>query len=159
MFLELPEREAMIQADDGRLAQAFLNLYLNAIQAAPAAEGVLTVKLRMARDKAIITLADNGPGFGAEQLAEPFVPYFTSKSKGSGLGLALVKKIIEAHHGDVTLANQPKGGALVTVILPLQNPAYKPQEPELAAPRPTPDLAENSLSANKPPSQASPPAP
>jgi two-component system sensor histidine kinase HydH len=122
MTLSLPDEEVLVSADDGRLAQAFLNLYLNAIQAAApegGAGGSILAKLSLVRNKAIVSLADNGPGFGADQLAQPFVPYFTSKSKGSGLGLALVKKIIEAHLGDVTLANQYGGGALVTVSLPL----------------------------------------
>jgi two-component system sensor histidine kinase HydH len=133
MTLELPEKEALVWADDGRLAQAFLNLYLNAIQAAgPEGGGLLEVRLETTRNKAIVTLGDNGPGFGDEQLAQPFVPYFTSKSKGSGLGLALVKKIVEAHLGDVTLANQNGGGALVTVVLPLQGSGLKTLTPDPA---------------------------
>ncbi|MDR1577461.1 MAG: PAS domain-containing protein [Deltaproteobacteria bacterium] len=145
LSLELPEREALVMADDGRLAQAFLNLYLNAIQAAPPQDGLLTVRLKITRDKAIITLADNGPGFGSDQLAQPFVPYFTSKSKGSGLGLALVKKIIEAHQGDVTLSNQTGGGALVTVVLPLKNAPPKVQANDRSASPNGPILADGQL--------------
>jgi two-component system sensor histidine kinase HydH len=147
MRIDLPEREALVLADDGRLAQAFLNLYLNAIQAVgPKGDGFLEVKLEVARQKAMVTLGDNGPGFGAEQLAQPFLPYFTSKSKGSGLGLALVKKIIEAHQGDVTLANRAGGGALVTVILPLLGQTSKyPAPPPKALPSQARGQAESGL--------------
>ncbi|MDR2140987.1 MAG: PAS domain-containing protein [Deltaproteobacteria bacterium] len=140
MSLESPDGEILAQADDGRLAQAFLNLYLNALQAIdPEGGGVLAVRLAVSHQQAIITLADNGPGFGADQLAQPFVPYFTSKSKGSGLGLALVKKIIEAHQGDVALGNRPEGGAIVTVVLPLLSPG---DELKLPAPATLPPLAQ-----------------
>jgi two-component system sensor histidine kinase HydH len=131
---DVPPKAIEILADDTLLAQAFLNLFLNAIQATqdnpPERPGEVTVHLILgANSKAVITVADNGPGFGEEQLARPFVPYFTSKAQGCGLGLALVKKIVEAHEGQVILGNQETGGAQVTVVLPLLPANYeKPQE-------------------------------
>ncbi|MDR1084279.1 MAG: ATP-binding protein [Deltaproteobacteria bacterium] len=137
MSLTLPVREVTVTADDGRLAQAILNLYLNAIQAVgPDGGGQVTVELKVQRNRAVVTLADNGPGFGADQIAQPFVPYVTSKDKGSGLGLALVKKIIDAHQGEVTLTNQTGGGALITISLPLKTeapPAISPPPKETLA--------------------------
>ncbi|MDR2459970.1 MAG: PAS domain S-box protein [Deltaproteobacteria bacterium] len=121
--LKLPPQEVEILADDTFLAQAFLNLYINSLQAtrdSGAQDGSLTVTLAPGtKGEAIVTIADNGPGFGEAQLSHPFVPYFTSKARGSGLGLVQVKKIIEAHEGQILLGNQESGGALVTVVLPL----------------------------------------
>jgi nitrogen fixation/metabolism regulation signal transduction histidine kinase len=68
--------------------------------------------------RAVIAFSDNGPGFADDQLSRPFLPYFTSKAKGSGLGLPIVKKLIDARRGNISLANREGGGAVVTVSLP-----------------------------------------
>ncbi|MDR2947090.1 MAG: hypothetical protein LBV79_10135 [Candidatus Adiutrix sp.] len=133
--LDLPGEPLEIDGDEALLSQAFLNLYLNAIQAAgerPGGGGRLCVALRAAEQRAVLTFADNGPGFSPEQLAQPFVPYFTTKAEGSGLGLAMVEKAIRAHAGaDVTLASPPSGGGLVTVILSLAEENH--HEPDTAS--------------------------
>jgi two-component system sensor histidine kinase HydH len=131
--LTLPPEPLYSMADEALLSQAFLNLYLNAIQATsqnpPELPRLLTVALTSRfPGQALICFTDNGPGFGEEQLSRPFVPYFTSKAQGTGLGLALVKKTVEAHDGQVLLGNHESGGAMVTVVLPL-----------LASPPPPPD--------------------
>lgn len=128
--LDLPEEQAFIEADEALLSQAFLNIYLNGIEAAACRgpEARLTVSLQLKAGRAILSFRDNGPGFSAEQLAQPFVPYFTTKAKGSGLGLALVEKTIRAHQGaDISLGLAPDGGALVTVSLPLSQDSGAPE--------------------------------
>ena len=124
LVLDLPDEPVIIDGDEALLAQAFLNLYLNAIQAAGGREGGggrLTVALSVADQRAGLIFSDNGPGFSAEQLAQPFVPYFTTKAEGTGLGLAMVEKAIRAHEGaDITLATPPHGGGLVTITLCLK---------------------------------------
>ncbi len=132
--LRLPDRPVVIAGDEALLAQAFLNLYLNAIEAAGSGRegGRLTVALAAGRSRAVLTFHDNGPGFGPEQLAHPFVPYFTTKAEGNGLGLALVEKTVRAHHGaDISLATPPEGGGLVTISFPLpeSEPAHEPSPP------------------------------
>ncbi|MDL2226481.1 PAS domain-containing protein [Deltaproteobacteria bacterium OttesenSCG-928-M10] len=120
--LEMPDEPVPIVGDEALLSQAFLNLYLNAIEAAGVndEDGRLTVLLKLNEQKAVLTFADNGPGFTADQLAQPFVPYFTTKAEGTGLGLAMVEKTIRAHEGAaISLAQAPTGGALVTVVMPL----------------------------------------
>jgi two-component system sensor histidine kinase HydH len=133
MTLEIEKPNLVISGDEGRLGQAFLNLYLNAIQAVstnpPDRPGRLMVSLSDSGGRlAVISFSDNGPGFSQEQLARPFVPYFTSKAEGSGLGLALTSNIISAHQGQIQLGNRPEGGALVTVRLPLY-PGESPDGP------------------------------
>ena len=127
LVLDLPDEPVLIDGDEALLSQAFLNLYLNAIQAAGSRTGGggrLTVALSAADQRAVLIFADNGPGFSAEQLAQPFVPYFTTKAEGTGLGLAMVEKAIRAHEGaDITLATPPHGGGLVTITLCLKEGA------------------------------------
>ncbi len=70
-----------------------------------------------------ITLEDNGPGFGADILKKAFEPYITTKPTGTGLGLPMVKKIIEEHHAKITLSNRTTEdgnvqGALITMFFP-----------------------------------------
>jgi two-component system sensor histidine kinase HydH len=121
--LTLPDFELMARVDEPKLSQALLNLYLNAIQAAsahPPGPGRVGVTLgRHAPGLARIVFEDDGPGFSPAQLSRPFVPYVTSKAQGTGLGLALAKKIIEAHDGQLVIANKEGGGAMVTVVVPL----------------------------------------
>jgi len=117
--LELPDQPVLIAGDEALLSQAFLNLYINAIEAAGGRDtggGRLTVSLSVEENRAVLTFHDNGPGFSLEQLAHPFVPYFTTKAEGTGLGLALVEKTIRAHEGaDIALAAPPSGGGLVAI--------------------------------------------
>lgn len=122
LVLDLPEEPLIIQGDEALLSQAFLNLYLNAIQAAgerAGGGGRLTVSLRANEQRAVLLFRDNGPGFNSEQLDQPFVPYFTTKADGTGLGLAMVEKTIRAHPGaDIALGVPASGGGLVTITFP-----------------------------------------
>jgi signal transduction histidine kinase len=67
----------------------------------------------------VMTVTDNGPGVNANVTARMFRPFFTTKKTGTGLGLALVQKIIVTHNGRVTAANADAGGARIIVTLPL----------------------------------------
>jgi nitrogen fixation/metabolism regulation signal transduction histidine kinase len=69
--------------------------------------------------QAAIIVADNGPGFRRDLLANAFEPYVTTKARGTGLGLAIVKRIIEEHGGRIEAENGPGGGARVQVLLPI----------------------------------------
>ena len=116
------DEKVMIEGDEALLSQAFLNLYLNAIEAAGGRPGGrLTVTLEKKDSRAVLIFHDNGPGFSREQLEQPFVPYFTTKAEGSGLGLAMVEKTIRAHQGAaVSLGRPPSGGALVSISFELR---------------------------------------
>ena len=111
--------------DEGLLRQALLNLARNAAEACAltAGGGRVTVhgdtvdgeEARFQR----ISVSDNGPGIPADVLAKLFRPFFTTKARGTGLGLAVVQKIIVQHGGQVEVRNRPEGGAEVIVTLPL----------------------------------------
>jgi signal transduction histidine kinase len=72
-----------------------------------------------------ISIVDNGPGIPAEALSKIFMPFFTTKPNGSGLGLAVVQKIVVQHGGSVEARNQPGGGAEFIVWLPFEREAVR----------------------------------
>jgi PAS domain S-box-containing protein len=114
-----------VPGDEGLLRQALLNLVRNAAEAcATAAAGgqvLLTGELLRADDSASqrIRILDNGPGIENDALSKLFRPFYTTKADGTGLGLAVVQKIIVQHGGHVEARNRPEGGAAFIVTLPL----------------------------------------
>lgn len=106
-----------IRADALRVQQVLLNLLLNAVQAMEPG-GRITVGVKADARRAIVRVEDDGPGFTAKALRGAFQPFFTTKEQGSGLGLTVARRIIEAHGGTISLANGERGGAVVTVELP-----------------------------------------
>jgi two-component system sensor histidine kinase HydH len=109
----------MLAADPDLLHQAFLNILLNAIQAMPAG-GQLAVETRSGGDGhgSEITFRDNGEGIEPENLKKILNPFFTTKERGSGLGLPIVKSIIESHRGTLKIDSAPGEGTTVTITLP-----------------------------------------
>jgi two-component system, NtrC family, sensor histidine kinase HydH len=108
-----------VMVDPDRLSQALLNLCLNAIQAMPSG-GIMTLSAGLVPDgRAFLEVADNGPGIPPEQRDRIFDPYFTTKPQGTGLGLPLAHKIVEAHGGEIRVAVKAGGGTVMTVLLPL----------------------------------------
>lgn len=101
-----------------RLHQVLLNLFANAVQAMPEG-GRLQVLLASHDDWATINVADSGPGFAVEDLSRIFDPFFTTRASGSGLGLAVCRKIVEGYGGSITASNNNFGGAEITVRLRL----------------------------------------
>lgn len=111
-----------LTADADQLTQVLNNIIENACEAM-ADGGRLTVTTRLAEAETVtISLADTGPGVSPEALPHVFDPFFTTKpmGQGTGLGLALARGIVKMHHGDLTVANSPTGGAVFTITLPLQ---------------------------------------
>jgi len=106
-------------ADPDLLHQAFLNILLNAIQAMPEG-GHLTVYTGLGPQGQgrEIVFEDNGDGISPETLKKVFNPFFTTKEKGSGLGLPIVKSIIETHQGVIKIDCNPGQGTAVTITLP-----------------------------------------
>ena len=99
-----------------------MNLVANAVQAMPRG-GRVTVRLARAQDAVVLEVRDEGPGVPEELLARIFEPFFTTKASGTGLGLAVVKRIAEGHGGDVTVASRPGSGASFSIRFPLVPPA------------------------------------
>ncbi len=112
-----------ITMDLVRMMQVFTNLYLNAIQAL-AARGQMQVATRRARaegqDYLKVTFTDNGIGIPASQMASIFEPFYTTRSDGTGLGLTIVKKIVEQHGGKINVDSQAGKFSQFTLLLPLK---------------------------------------
>jgi signal transduction histidine kinase len=107
-----------IMGDAQRLAQAVRNLMINAIQAMPRG-GKLTVSGQPAESGFELRFTDSGTGFSELALAQGTELFFTEKEGGMGVGLNIVSSIITAHGGSLKLQNDPKGGAVIIVVLPL----------------------------------------
>jgi two-component system nitrogen regulation sensor histidine kinase NtrY len=106
-----------LAADADLLDQALINLVRNAIEALT---GVLAghIALSARRDpggRVVIAVADNGPGIASDQRDRIFVPFFTTKRQGSGVGLTLVRQIATAHGATVDVSRTPGGGATVSL--------------------------------------------
>jgi PAS domain S-box-containing protein len=114
-----------IPGDEGLLRQALLNLARNAAEAcATAAHGgrvLLRGEVLRNQEPGLqrITVFDNGPGISSQARGKLFRPFYTTKANGSGLGLAVVQKIIVQHGGRVEVRNRPEGGAAFIVTLPV----------------------------------------
>jgi two-component system sensor histidine kinase FlrB len=110
--------EAELTGNRQALVGAILNLANNAFQAAgPAAR--VRVLARQADSKAIISVSDNGPGIDAPLRDRLFEPFFTTRSAGTGLGLAVVQSVVEAHGGSVDVTSDGRTGATFNIRLPL----------------------------------------
>lgn len=106
------------KADAGMLKQVFLNLFINS-QQAMSGGGELMVRTEKLNQSALIKISDTGCGIPPEKLPEIFEAYYTSRSRGSGLGLPTAKKIVEAHNGTITVNSVPDKGTSFTITLPL----------------------------------------
>ena len=119
-----------VVGDEVVLRQAFSNLCRNALEACADAGISPRILVEGSVDRAQSTqhviVADNGPGVDPNVTARMFRPFFTTKSKGTGLGLALVQKIIVTHNGRISVANGEHGGARFTVSLPLESAPRSP---------------------------------
>lgn len=114
--IDLPD-SVWIMGDSQRLAQAVRNLMVNAIQAMPRG-GRLGICGRFADGFFELRCTDSGAGFSEQALAQGTELFFTEKEGGMGVGLNIVSTIISAHGGSMNLQNDPKGGAVVIVLLP-----------------------------------------
>ncbi|MCC6527032.1 MAG: GAF domain-containing protein [Polyangiaceae bacterium] len=111
-----------LQGDEHLLHQAFLNLALNALQAMPDG-GTLTVRagteVGPAGAVVRVEISDTGVGLDDDAKARLFEPFFTTKAAGTGLGLAVVKRIVEGHRGSIDVASESRRGTTFTLRLPL----------------------------------------
>jgi signal transduction histidine kinase len=111
-----------VKGDAVQLQQVFLNLIINsmdAISEAEAKEREVSVTTNLSGASAEIRISDTGPGIATGDLKNVFDPFFTTKPQGMGMGLAIVRTIVEAHRGQISAANQSSGGALFTIRLPI----------------------------------------
>lgn len=115
----LPSEETIVWADKTLLLRVFNNLIKNAIQAIPVREnGIITVSLSKNDSTYIVAVKDNGVGIKEEQQDKIFVPYFTTKSTGTGLGLAMSKQIVESMNGKIWFESKLEVGTTFFVTFP-----------------------------------------
>lgn len=116
------EERLDIACDKDLLHQTILNLLLNAQQAIGDKKGEINISLKKERVRlknfVTIEIRDNGPGFAGDP-AQAFEPFYTTKTSGTGLGLAVSKTLIEKHGGSIRAENSPKGGAVIQISLPM----------------------------------------
>jgi two-component system nitrogen regulation sensor histidine kinase NtrY len=114
-------RDLTVHADGALLEQALVNLIRNAAEAASLKQGKVAIDWRTDGDEAVISIVDDGPGI--ENPDNLFVPLFSTKPGGSGIGLVLARNILVAQGGDVRLANRARAtGCIARVTLPLRSP-------------------------------------
>ncbi len=113
------EGETVVPADQSRLEQVFLNLILNALEAMPSG-GTLAITIKPSKDALQIDVADTGHGIPDNLANQVLDPYFTTKSTGTGLGLALCDKIIRQHQGTLDFFSS-KNGTTFEVTLPAES--------------------------------------
>ena len=105
-----------------KIKQAVLNLVKNALEAMPDG-GRIDIATNAADGMATITITDSGPGIAAEDLPLIFEPFFTRKGAGTGLGLSITQRIVEEHHGRITVESEVGEKTAFTIYLPMKTEA------------------------------------
>lgn len=114
----LPGPALVVQADADQVEQLLINLVRNAVDASLRSKGKVRLGWKKAPGHVEITVEDEGPGLS--NTANLFVPFFSTKPGGTGIGLTLSRQIAEAHGGSLSLQNKPQGGGCIaTLRLPL----------------------------------------
>lgn len=109
----------LVQADSSQITQVLMNLLMNAIQILPQ-HGIVEVTLTEQNQLVELSIADNGEGVSPENQAQIFEPFFTQRAGGVGLGLAVVRQIVQAHGGEIRYQKSRFGGAQFIIHLPKQ---------------------------------------
>lgn len=118
LIKELVIPDIIINADEEKMIIAFLNIIINAVEAMKPGEGTLTITTLKNNDKALLKISDNGIGIPEDKLARLFDPFYTSKSKGTGLGLTSTQNILLNHKGSIHVDSKPGSGTTFTIALP-----------------------------------------
>lgn len=121
--LDAPEELPLVRGHHDALSRAFANLLLNAVDAIGDAGGTVHAAIEPAPDGSAVEvrIADSGLGVPAEHLERIWEPDFSTKSRGTGLGLALVRQTVQAHGGRASARNRPEGGAEFSISLPVED--------------------------------------
>jgi two-component system sensor histidine kinase HydH len=112
--------------DPQQIKQAVINILKNAMEAMENG-GTLTVRTWHSEEteEAVVEFGDTGPGISSKAMHNIFNPYYTTKPRGTGLGLPITHRIIKAHKGKIELRNKDGGGAVFTIKLPCPKAAEK----------------------------------
>ncbi len=116
---KMPDRPLSLKVDRVKIRQAFMNIIVNAVQSMPKG-GILNLSMEMGEGDFRLIVSDTGRGIPRENIAKVFVPFFTTRKNGTGLGLPIVKRFVELHGGTVSVDSEVGKGTTVTVTLPLE---------------------------------------
>ncbi|MDR2882048.1 MAG: HAMP domain-containing protein [Azoarcus sp.] len=118
IILQIPVDLPQVMGDASQIRQIVHNMMQNALDALSGRDDAeIILAARSEGDWVVLSCQDNGPGFPPKVLARAFEPYFTTKAKGTGLGLAMIKKIVTEHGGEVKIANREGSGAGLRIRL------------------------------------------
>ncbi|MEI5637610.1 MULTISPECIES: sensor histidine kinase [unclassified Pseudoalteromonas] len=110
-------QQQQLLADETQIEQLLINLIKNAVESGSAAQDI-ALKTKQQGNQVIIHVLDRGEGMSDAVMANALIPFYSTKSSGTGLGLALCREIVEAHHGQISLFNRKGKGLCVEVRLP-----------------------------------------
>ncbi|BAU09766.1 two-component sensor histidine kinase [Leptolyngbya sp. NIES-3755] len=116
-----PHAPLPINVDGWQLKQVFDNLLTNAIYYSPES-GTIDCSWEISPQEILIKISDQGTGLSEADLEQVFTPFYSRRPEGTGLGLSIAQKIIQAHHGQISVTNRPTGGAQFSFTLPRQQP-------------------------------------
>lgn len=121
--LELDAQSQVITAsvDADQITQVIINLVMNAIQVLPENSHII-VLTKQINHQVVIEVMDDGDGIALEHQAKIFEPFFTKRAGGVGLGLAVVRQIVQAHNGEISYGTSEMGGAQFTIVIPIKSP-------------------------------------
>ncbi len=108
---------APVACDERRIREALFSLFANAVQASPEGEAVEIV-IRQSAAVTMIDVVDHGTGIPEEMKERVFLPFYTTKPHGTGLGLPMALKVVKAHGGDIRILEEPSGGTIFRITLP-----------------------------------------
>ena len=111
---------AVIACDPTLMRQSFLNLLINAVESLDGAKGTISVSVDTAQERGHVraVIEDSGRGMPHDMISKIFLPFFTTKTHGTGLGLSLVQKIVLAHNGRIEVQSTEGEGTRFTIALP-----------------------------------------
>ncbi|HDY88025.1 MAG TPA: HAMP domain-containing histidine kinase [bacterium] len=115
--IDIPDNPIVIAADEVKILRALINLIHNAIDASPISS-VVSVSVESVKEHIVVKISDSGSGMDKGTLENIFIPFYTKKSSGTGLGMAVAKKIIEGHKGEIHIDSKLQIGTEVIIELP-----------------------------------------
>lgn len=125
----LSDIELLVELDPELMKQAFINILQNSVEAMPEGGEIEISVENGAKDRGLIQFKDNGKGLADADFEKLFLPFYTTKVNGVGLGLALARMVVEKHSGEITLTARETNGAIVAISLPLiRKTSQKPEK-------------------------------